>query len=84
MGGSSEAAIAMWADTHARLPVDTHRRYVAGLSGGARVAASVALGCGDCVAGVIADAAGFPPGATPPRPAGFAYFGAVGDAGPLP
>jgi hypothetical protein len=34
MGGSKEAAIAMWDDTHARLPVNTHRRYVAGLSGG--------------------------------------------------
>jgi dienelactone hydrolase len=82
MGGSREAAVAMWDDTHARLPVDTHRRYVAGLSGGARVAASVALSCGDCVAGVIADAAGFPPGATPPRPMRFACFGAVGDADP--
>ena len=82
MGGSREAAIAMWDDTHAKLPVDTHRRYVAGLSGGARVAASVALSCGNCVAGVIADAAGFPPGATPPRPMKFACFGAVGDADP--
>lgn len=82
MGGSREAAIAMWDDTHARLPVDPRRRYAAGLSGGARVAVSVALSCGDCVAGVIADAAGFPPGATPPRPMRFACFGAVGDADP--
>jgi hypothetical protein len=82
MGGSREAAIAMWDDTHAKLPVDKRRRYVAGLSGGARVAASVALSCGDCIAGVIADAAGFPPGTTPPRPMRFACFGAVGDADP--
>ncbi len=80
MGGSREAAIAMWDDTQLRLPVDTRRRYVAGLSGGARVAASVALSCGDRVAGVIADAAGFPPGAAPPRPLSFAYFAAVGNA----
>jgi len=82
MGGSREAAIAMWDDTHARLPVDPHRRCVAGLSGGARVAVSVALSCGDCVAGVIADAAGFPPGATPPHPMRFAFFGTMGDADP--
>jgi tetratricopeptide (TPR) repeat protein len=82
LGGSREAAIAMWDDTHAKLPVDKRRRYVAGLSGGARVAASVALSCGDCIAGVIADAAGFPPGITPPRPMRFACFGAVGDADP--
>jgi hypothetical protein len=80
MGGSKEAAIAMWEDTQLRLPVDTLRRYVTGLSGGSRVAASVALSCGDCVAGVIADAAGFPAGATPPRHMKFAYFAAVGDA----
>jgi dienelactone hydrolase len=82
MGGSKEAAIAMWDDTHARLPVDPHRRYVTGMSGGSRVAASVALSCGDCVAGVIGDAAGFPPGAAPPRPMKFAYFAMIGDADP--
>jgi dienelactone hydrolase len=80
MGGSKEAAIAMWDDTHLKLPVDTHRRYVTGLSGGSRVAASVALSCGDCVAGVIADAAALPTGAEPPRRMKFAYFAAVGDA----
>ncbi len=79
-GGSREAAIAVWDDTHLKLPVDQRRRYVAGMSGGARVAASVALSCGDCVAGVIANAAGFPPGASPPHPMKFAYFAAVGDA----
>ena len=79
-GGSREAAIAMWEDTQLRLPVDPLRRYTTGLSGGSRVAASVALSCGDCVAGVIADAAGFPAGATPPRHMKFAYFVAVGDA----
>jgi len=79
-GGSREAAIAMWDDTQLRLPVDPRRRYVAGMSGGSRVATSVALSCGDCVAGVIANAAGFPPDAAPPHPMKFAYFAAVGDA----
>jgi hypothetical protein len=79
-GGSREAAIAMWDDTQLRLRVDPRRRYVAGMSGGSRVAASVALSCGDCVAGVIAKAAAFPPGAAPPHPMKFAYFAAVGDA----
>jgi len=79
-GGSREATIAMWDDTQLRLPVDRRRRYVAGMSGGSRVAASVALSCGDCVAGVIANAAGFPPGATPPHRMKSAYFAAIGNA----
>ncbi len=79
-GGSQEAVVAMWGDTHLRLPLDQRRCYAAGMSGGSRVAAGVALGCGDCVAGVIANAAGFPPGAAPPHPMKFAYFAAVGDA----
>ena len=61
MGGSAEAAVAVWQDTQQRFAVDVHRRYVAGMSGAARVATSIALSCGDCVAGVIANAAGFPP-----------------------
>jgi predicted esterase len=80
MGRSREAATAIWQDTQQRLPVDAKRRYAAGLSGGARVAASIGLGCGDCVAGVIANAAGFPTGTTPPPDMKFAYFAAVGDA----
>ena len=80
LGGSAEAAIAVWGDTQQRFSVDPHRRYVAGLSGGARVATSIALSCGDCVAGVIANAAGFPPGTAPSHNMKFAYFAAVGDA----
>src|SRR5262249_8872313 len=34
----------------------------------------------DCVAGVIANAGGFPPGAAPPHRMKFAYFAAIGDA----
>ncbi len=46
--------------------VDPRRVYTAGLSGGARVAASVALACKSCIAGVIANSAGLPNGAKPP------------------
>ena len=80
LGGSAEAAIAVWQDTQQRFSVDVHRRYVAGMSGGARVATSIALSCGDCVAGVIANAAGFPPDTAPSRNMKFNYFAAVADA----
>ncbi len=80
MGRSREAAGAMWEDTHLKLPVDPQRRYAGGLSGGSRVAGGLGLGCGDCVAGVIANAAGFPIGTAPSRDMKFAYFAAVGDA----
>jgi dienelactone hydrolase len=80
MGGSAEAASAVWQDTQQRFSVDGQRRYVAGMSGGARVATSLAISCGDCVAGVIANAAGFPPATAPSRNIKFAYFAAVGNA----
>jgi hypothetical protein len=50
------------------------------MSGGARAAVSIALSCKDCVAGVIANAAGFPFGAEPTRDMKFAYYAAVGNA----
>lgn len=78
-GRPSEAAQAMWVDTEQRLPVDPARRYFAGMSGGARVASALAQGCHGCVAGVIANAAGFPPNAMPGRDSKFAYFAAVGN-----
>ena len=79
-GGSRDAAQAMWQDTHQRLPIDPNRQYFAGLSGGARVATSLALSCGNCAAGVIANAAGFPTNAMPSAQMKFAYFATVGDA----
>lgn len=79
-GGGSEAAQAMWIDTALRLPIDENRRYFAGMSGGARVAASLALSCHTCVAGVISNAAGFPVGVTPAIDTRFAYFASVGNA----
>jgi len=80
MGGSPEAATAIWQDTQQRFPIDQKRRYLAGLSGGARAATSIAIACSGCVAGVIANAAGFPPHTLPSRDMKFAYFAAVGDA----
>jgi tetratricopeptide (TPR) repeat protein len=80
LGGTTEAAQAMWLDTQSKLPIDERRRYTAGMSGGSRVASGVAIGCRDCLAGVIANAAGFPPNSQPARGMKFAYFAAVGDA----
>ncbi len=80
LGGPSAAIRAVWADAQSRFAVVERRRYAAGMSGGARVAAGIALGCPDCLAGVISNAAGFPGRATPPRDMKFAYFAAVGDA----
>jgi hypothetical protein len=79
-GGATEAAKAMWEDTQQRFPINEHRRYFAGMSGGARVAMALAWSCNGCVAGVIANAAGFPSGSGLRRPLQFAYFAAVGNA----
>jgi predicted esterase len=80
MGDSAEAAKAMWQDTQQRFPVAEQRRYLAGMSGGARVATGIALACHNCAAGVIANAAGFPPGSEPKPDMKFAYYAAVGNA----
>jgi len=74
-----EAAKAMWADTHARFSLDDRRVYVAGFSGGLRLATALALGCQGCVAGVIAHGAGLPAGAGPLSAVPFSYFATVGD-----
>jgi hypothetical protein len=80
LGGTTEAAQAIWRDTQSKFPIDERRRYSAGMSGGARVATGIALGCKDCLAGVIANAATFPGRTSPPNDMKFAYFAAVGDA----
>jgi hypothetical protein len=51
-----------------RYAIDPRRVYTAGLSGGARVASSIALACKNCIAGVIANGAGLPNGTTTPGP----------------
>lgn len=77
---SGDAAKAMWQDTQQRFPIDEHRRYFAGMSGGARLATALAIYCNGCVAGVIANAAGFPLGRKPSSALKFAYFAALGNA----
>lgn len=77
---SRESANAMWQDTTQRFSIDEHRRYFAGMSGGARMATALAISCNGCVAGVIANAAGFPQGRKPSNALKFAYFAGVGDA----
>jgi predicted esterase len=72
-----EAAQAMLEDTHARLSLDEHRVYLAGFSGGARVASQIAQNC-KCAAGVLLNGAGFSTGRPPSRDAVFAVFAAVG------
>jgi predicted esterase len=74
---SSEAAQAMFQDTHARLAIDDNRIYFAGLSGGARLAASLAQRC-KCAAGVLLNSAGFSPSSPPAPDATFSVFAAAG------
>ena len=78
-GGSGAAANAIWKDTHERLPIDPKRQYFSGLSGGARVATSLAINC-QCAAAVVANAAGFPTNQAPSASSQFAYFATVGNA----
>src|SRR5579859_2886879 len=77
---SSQAANSMWHDTEQRFSIDEHRRYFAGMSGGARMATALAISCNGCAAGVIANAAGFPQGRKPSNALKFAYFAALGNA----
>ena len=75
----SEGASAMFQDTHARFSIEDRGIYFAGLSGGARVAAQIALLC-RCAAGVFLNGAGFPVGASPSRDVSFAVFSTAGTA----
>jgi predicted esterase len=72
----TDAAQAMWNDTHARFAIDDRRIYFAGFSGGARVAAALAQSC-KCTAGVLLSGAGFP-GVPPSHDVVFPVFAAVG------
>jgi predicted esterase len=72
-----EAAEAILQDTHARLAINDRRVYLAGFSGGARVAARIAQLC-KCAAGVLLNGAGFQPEASTSHDAPFAVFAAVG------
>jgi predicted esterase len=74
---SAEAAQAMFQDTHARLSIDDKLVYFAGLSGGARLAASLAQAC-KCAAGVLMNSAGFSSSLPPVAGANFSVFGTAG------
>jgi len=75
----TEAAQAMWNDTHQWLTIDDHRIYFAGLSGGARAAALLAQRC-NCAQGIFLNGAGYSTEAAPRRKDTFAVFAAVGYA----
>src|SRR6478735_3421070 len=70
----SAAIRTLWADVKERYAIDPRRIYTAGLSGGARVASSIALACKSCIAGVIANGAGLPNGAATPGPEAADWF----------
>lgn len=68
---------AMLTDTHQRFAIDDERSYATGFSGGARAAIRIAVGC-KCLAGVIANGAGFPSDLAPSPQMHFVFFGAAG------
>ncbi len=72
---NAAAITAMVSDVNRFLPLDSARIYVAGLSGGARVACQVAIG--GLARGVIACSAAFPGNETP-DPVKFPFFGTAG------
>ena len=74
----SEIVRDLWADTHARFSIDDQRVYLAGFSGGARVAISVAFWLEGRVVGVIACGGGFPPDVPPGTPRSFVLFAVAG------
>jgi dienelactone hydrolase len=75
---SVDAWNAIVKDTHDRFAIDDARIYLAGLSGGARLAIYLATRCRGCAAGVIASGAGFPDGVTPSPALRFAIFMTTG------
>ena len=73
---SAAAAQAMSADVGRRFSIDPQRIYLAGMSGGARVATGIAL-ANTLIAGVIASSAGFPD-SQPRTKVPFAVFSTAG------
>ena len=68
---------AMLTDTHQRFAIDDDRAYATGFSGGARAAVRIAAAC-KCLAGVVANGAGFPVALTPSPQMHFVFFGTAG------
>ena len=75
---SVREALALWADTQRRLPVDERRIYAAGFSGGARVASILPRIIAREIAGIIGCGAGLSRGITPEDLKAGAYFGLTG------
>jgi len=75
---SIDAWNAIVKDTHQRFAIDDDRAYLAGFSGGARLAFYFAIRCQGCIAGVIGSGAGFPAGVTPSPALHFAVFSTTG------
>ena len=73
---SAAAAQAMGADVSRRFSIDPKRIYLAGMSGGARVALGLAM-ANQAVAGVVASSAGYPD-SRPRKHVTFAVFGTAG------
>ena len=74
--GSMAAAQAMMTDVSHRFAIDAQRVYLAGMSGGARVATGLAL-ANKTIAGVVASSAGYPD-SQPRASVPFAIFGTAG------
>src|ERR1041384_3042491 len=68
---------AILTDAHQRFAIDDERSYATGFSGGARAAVRIAAAC-KCLAGVIANGAGFPSDLAPSPQMHFVFFGAAG------
>ena len=75
---SIDAWNAIVKDTMDRFSIDDGRAYAAGFSGGARVALTFATQCENCLAGVIAGGAAFPPSIEPAPTMKFAIFAIAG------
>ncbi len=73
----SDAAQAVWLDTHMRLAIDDKRMSFAGHSGGARLAAWVAQSC-KCALGLVLNGAGYPLAFPPTRDSAISVFAVVG------
>ena len=68
---------AMQIDSHQRFAIDEERMYATGFSGGARAAIRIAVAC-KCLAGVMANGAGFPTDLAASPQMHFVFFGAAG------
>ncbi len=78
MPPTGEAAKAMLGDVVARFSIDDKRVYLAGFSGGARAATTLAMFFNGQIAGVIGCGAGFAEGLKVNSSLPFIYYGTVG------